>query len=125
MELPALPAAAEGKLDRHALPEPDWHARANMNVLVAPRNQVEQTLADIWSEVLGLDAVSVTDRFLDLGGDSLKAGRIVAQVNSAFGIQVPIRTLLEAATVEDMALSVTSAMLDQIDDETDGRAEDN
>jgi len=74
-------------------------------------------IANIWSEVLGLHAVSITDRFLDLGGDSLKAGRIVARVNSAFGVQVQFQALLEAATVAEMAIAVTSAVLDQVDSE--------
>lgn len=117
MELSALPAAAQGKLDRRQLPEPDWQSRTNTDAFIAPRDQVEQMLADIWSRVLGLHAVSVTDRFLDLGGDSLKAGRIITQVNSAFGVQVPLRTLLESATVEQMASSITSAMMDQIESE--------
>jgi len=119
MELPSLPAAQQGKLDRGKLPEPDWQTRTAMDAVVAPRDQVEQTVADIWARVLGLHAVSLTDRFLDLGGDSLKAGRIVASIHSSFGVQVPIRTLLESATVEDMAASIGAAMLDQIDNETD------
>jgi acyl-coenzyme A synthetase/AMP-(fatty) acid ligase/acyl carrier protein len=119
VELPALPAAPQGKLDRRQLPEPDWQTRASMGEFIAPRTSVEQTLANIWCEVLGLSAVSMTDRFLDLGGDSLKAGRIAAHVNSAFCVQVSIRTLLEAATVQDMAVSVTSAMPVQINIDLD------
>jgi amino acid adenylation domain-containing protein len=124
LELPSLPATPQGKLDRCRLPEPDWHTRANMGEFIVPRTPVERTIANIWCEVLGLHAVSMTDRFLDLGGDSLKAGRIVARIRSAFGVQVPLRTLLEAATVADMAVSVTSAMLDRIDSEPDKRKED-
>jgi acyl-coenzyme A synthetase/AMP-(fatty) acid ligase/acyl carrier protein len=117
MELPALPATSQGKLDRRELPEPNWHRRANMGAPIAPRTPVERTLAGIWSEVLGLDAVGITDRFLDLGGDSLQAGRIVARVNSAFGVHVQLRALLDTATVAEMAVSVTCAILDQIDTE--------
>src|SRR5262245_6287143 len=57
IELPALPAAPQGKLDRRQLPEPDWQTRTTLDPLISPRNQVEQTLADIWSGVLGLHAV--------------------------------------------------------------------
>lgn len=123
LELPALPATPQGKLDRHQLPEPDWQHREHSAAVVAPRSQVERAICDIWSEVLGLKAVGVTDRFLDLGGDSLKAGRIVARINSVFGVQVPIRTLLEAATIEDMTRSLNSALLEQIECEPDPPAE--
>lgn len=71
--------------------------------------------------MLRLHAVSIADRFLDLGGDSLKAGRIVARVHAKFAVQVPLRTLLDSATVEEMAASVTSALVDQIDSEQHGR----
>lgn len=113
VELPSLPATAQGKLDRRQLPEPDRHRPVNTGEFIAPRGSIEGKIADIWCKVLGLHAVSIVDRFLDLGGDSLKAGRIVARVRAAFAVHVSLRTLLESASVEEMAASVTSALLDQ------------
>jgi amino acid adenylation domain-containing protein len=101
--LEALPLSPTGKIDRQALPAPN-HTRPALNVrYVAPRTRTESDLARIWAEVLELKQVGVHDHFLELGGDSLRATRILSRVTQAFRVELTIQALLEAPTIEQMA----------------------
>ncbi|WP_326556939.1 amino acid adenylation domain-containing protein [Micromonospora sp. NBC_01796] len=99
--LSALPVNANGKTDRGALPQPDWRDAVTVE-RVAPRNPVEQTLADIWQQVLGVERVGVHDDFFQLGGHSLLAAQALSRIGTAFEMDVPIRVLFEAPTVATM-----------------------
>jgi amino acid adenylation domain-containing protein len=110
--LRALPSTAAGKVDRGALPAPDWSPVVGAGARVAPRGPVERELAAIWAEVLGLDAVGVTDAFLDLGGHSLLASRIAARVLDRFPTGRAAADLLRAPTVEAMARLVVDALVE-------------
>jgi amino acid adenylation domain-containing protein/non-ribosomal peptide synthase protein (TIGR01720 family) len=100
--LDALPLTANGKVDRRALPVPD-HSRANGdNVFVAPRNHVEEVLANIWASVLSVDRVGVYDNFFDLGGDSILSIQIIARANQA-GLGLTPRQLFQHQTVSELA----------------------
>lgn len=104
--LESLPLAPNGKVNRRALPAPA-KARPNLETsLVAPRQAVEETLGKIWAEVLGLDQVGIHDAFLDLGGDSLQAMRIISRIIQTFGVKLPVRVFLETPTVATMALII-------------------
>ena len=105
--LDALPLLPSGKVDRRALPEPSTGRPELAVSFVAPRNELEAALAAIWSEVLGLDAIGVHDEFLDLGGDSLSAGRIIARVTDQFEATRFDLLLWEASTVALMAAVLT------------------
>jgi len=105
--LDELPRNSTGKLDFRALPEPILEAGGPKRRLVAPRTQVERTLAEIWKEVLAVREVGVHDDFLELGGDSLSAIRIVNRVNRAFGMEFSVRVIFDAPTVADMADAVS------------------
>jgi acyl carrier protein len=70
---------------------------------VPPRSEVEKALADVWKEVLNVDRVGVHDNFFELGGHSLLATRVISRVRDCFGIELPIRTLFESATVAAFA----------------------
>jgi amino acid adenylation domain-containing protein len=105
--LPALPRNANGKVDRAALPAPDWRAVGGATH-TAPRTPVEEVLAEIWAEVLGLDQVGVHDDFFALGGHSLLGTQVVSRVGAAFELEVPIRVLFEAPTVAAMAEALTA-----------------
>lgn len=99
--LEQMPLTANGKLDRRALPAPTL-AEAGAAYL-APRNGTEQTIADIWQEVLGVARVGVHDEFFELGGHSLLATRIAARIEATFGIALPVRALFEHAQLGDLA----------------------
>ena len=101
--LDALPVLPNGKLDRRALPEPAT-TRPELDVpFLPPRNDVETAIAKIWSDLLEIDTIGVHDEFLDLGGDSLTAARIIARVSDRFPMTLPPRLLWEASTVARMA----------------------
>ncbi|WP_457652925.1 amino acid adenylation domain-containing protein [Rhodocaloribacter sp.] len=101
--LDALPQTPNGKTDRRALPAPG-RARPDLGAPYAPpRSPAEAALAEIWAETLGLDRVGIHDRFLDLGGDSLRAIEILSRVLNAFHVELPLRSLFDAPTVAEMA----------------------
>ena len=100
--LESLPRLPNGKLDRLSLPEPDLSALQSADY-VAPRTPVEETLARVFAAVLGLDRVGIEDNFFELGGHSLVATRLISRIRSDLGVELPVRTLFDAATVADLA----------------------
>ncbi len=107
--LGALPLTPNGKVDRRALPAPDLSGLPTENAYVEPRTPVEEALAGIWEEVLGLERVGVNDDFFELGGHSLLAVQVIARLNRRFGVELPLRVLFDAPTVAELALAVTQA----------------
>jgi len=101
--LEAFPLTATGKIDRRALPTPDGIRPAIDSSFVSPRTVMEEEVAAIWAEVLGLDRVGVFDGFLELGGDSLLATQVISQVLARWRLQIPLGVLLDAPTVAAMA----------------------
>jgi thioesterase domain-containing protein/acyl carrier protein len=108
--LDSLPLTSSGKLDRRALPEPDPDRREDLIGYVAPRTTVEQVLAEIWADVLGRERVSVHDNFFDLGGYSLMAIRLIAEVCKELQIELPLRQLFECPTIAEFAERVNSKL---------------
>ncbi|MFZ2174608.1 MAG: condensation domain-containing protein, partial [Rhodococcus sp. (in: high G+C Gram-positive bacteria)] len=100
MVLDAFPIAASGKLDRKALPAPEFVARE----FRAPTNPVEETVAGIFEEVLGVERVGLDDDFFALGGNSLIATQVVSRLGAALDTRVPVRVMFEASTVEALAV---------------------
>jgi acyl-coenzyme A synthetase/AMP-(fatty) acid ligase/acyl carrier protein len=101
--LEALPVTPMGKVDRRALPAPGRERPELESPFVAPRNPTEDTLAKIWSQVLGLDQVGIDDPFLELGGNSLQATQIVSRVIKTFQVEVSLQSFFQAPTVADTA----------------------
>jgi amino acid adenylation domain-containing protein len=101
--LSALPLTANGKIDRRALPVPDSSRSARNTSRISPRTPVEEVLAKIWCEVLGLERVGVEDNFFELGGHSLLMAGVVSRVRESLQLELPLRTLLEAPTVSSLA----------------------
>jgi amino acid adenylation domain-containing protein/non-ribosomal peptide synthase protein (TIGR01720 family) len=104
MTLDRLPLNASGKLDRRALPAPDWGVTAGTSY-VAPRNATERTLAEIWAAVLRVARVGVEDNFFELGGDSIVSIQLVSRARQA-GLRLMPRDLFQHPTVAALAASV-------------------
>ncbi|HYX26182.1 MAG TPA: condensation domain-containing protein, partial [Thermoanaerobaculia bacterium] len=99
----ALPVTPNGKVDRRALPAPEMERPELATDYEAPRTAVEQVLAEIWSGVLGLERLGIHDNFFELGGHSLLATQVVSRVRESFGVELPLRRLFEAPTLEGLA----------------------
>ncbi|MCD9904113.1 phosphopantetheine-binding protein [Streptomyces sp. MT29] len=98
---------ASQKIDRKALPAP---ATTLERAYVAPRDPVEEAVAAIWAEALGVDRVGAEDDFFALGGHSLLATRVLARLREAFAVELPLRRLFEHTTVTALAAAVTEAV---------------
>ncbi|HEY9618636.1 MAG TPA: amino acid adenylation domain-containing protein [Microcoleaceae cyanobacterium] len=104
VRLEALPLTPNGKVDRRALPTPDTALVADASeTFVAPRDHIEQQLAEIWQEVLQVPEIGIHDNFFELGGHSLSAVRVWAKVEAAFGKNLPITTFLQSPTIAELA----------------------
>ena len=113
----SLPLLLNGKVDRRALPAPG-RTRPELEVpFVSPRTPIEEALAGIWAEALGIDQVGVVDNFFDLGGHSLLAGRVISRMRDTFQVDVPIQSFLEAPTVADIALVITRCLARELEDD--------
>ncbi len=100
--LPALPITPNGKIDRRALPEPDWSTRGDAAKRRPPQTETERTLAGIWRELLRLDRIGVDDNLFELGGDSIIAIQIAGRARAA-GLPVKPRQLLQRPTIAALA----------------------
>jgi len=101
--LDALPLTQNRKVDRRALPAPDRGRPELGNPFVAPRSSIEEMIAGIWSQVLGLERVGVHDNFFDLGGHSLLATQVISRVREACRIELSLRSFFETPTVAGIA----------------------
>jgi acyl carrier protein len=98
-----LPLTANGKLDRRALPDPAAPSDGGPEAGPSPRTPAEERLAGIWRQLLGVSRIGVQDDFFALGGHSLLATRLLSRIRDAFGIQLSLRELFSATTLEKLA----------------------
>jgi len=103
MVLERMPRMANGKIDWKALPEPDWTSLVRDEAFLAPRDALEARLVQIFEKVLGVRPVGLRDNFFDLGGHSLLAVSLFAELEKAFRRHLPLATLFQAPTVEQLA----------------------
>ncbi len=101
--LEALPLLPSGKIDRRALPLPEWNRGSSFEQFVPPTSETEKKLARICEEVLKLDRVGITDNFFELGGHSLLAVRLINRIEETLGVLVPIRILFDQPTITEIA----------------------
>jgi amino acid adenylation domain-containing protein len=103
MPLAAMPLTPNGKVDRKALPKPDAIRRELEANYIAPRNELEQQIADIWTQILNLEKVGIHDNFFELGGYSLLAIQVVSRLRQALQVEILLPILFEVPTVADLA----------------------
>ncbi|MFP5263076.1 MAG: amino acid adenylation domain-containing protein [Blastocatellia bacterium] len=109
--LDELPLTPHGKVDRRALPEPDAARPKVGNLFVAPRNETEELLAGVWSQVLKIERVGIDDDFFALGGDSILSVEILSQAQQ-LGLTFSIQQLFQQPTVRQLASGLKAASPD-------------
>jgi enterobactin synthetase component F len=112
MLLDAMPLTPNGKLDRKALPAPEW---IRGNVYAEPVTWTEKKLVALWQQVLGMERVGLHDNFFELGGDSLKVAELVAHFPSYFEMELPLGSLFEAPTIANLAALVERLSNEHVD----------
>jgi acyl carrier protein len=116
--LDALPLNPNGTVERKSLPEPD-HSRPELNNPFIPaRTSIEQTLTEIWSEVLNIYSVGIHDNFLDLGGNSLLMIRIISSVINTFQVKLSLKSLFTTPTIAEMGVLIGENIAKKVDRET-------
>jgi amino acid adenylation domain-containing protein len=108
VELQQFPLTPNGKVDKKALPAPDSNELVSNKTLVAPGTQTEQTLADIWKDLLEIDEVGIHDNFFELGGHSLLAIRLISLIRKETSAEVPIAYVFEHPTIAELAIFLES-----------------
>ncbi|MGH4025826.1 MAG: non-ribosomal peptide synthetase, partial [Pseudonocardiaceae bacterium] len=106
--LETLPLSPSGKLDRRALPAPDFTEAAGAGY-VAPRTDTEAVVAQTWAEVLGVTRVGAEDNFFELGGDSILSIRVISRLRTAFGVELSPRLIFRNPTVAGLAAAIPAA----------------
>ena len=110
VQLREFPLTASGKVDRQALPAPDQSRPMLEEEFVAPRNEIEETIAQIWREVLNVERIGVHDNFFDIGGNSLLAMQILANVRNSYDdVYLPLYSLFETPTIAGLAKQIELA----------------
>ncbi|EAU61767.1 linear gramicidin synthetase subunit B, partial [Stigmatella aurantiaca DW4/3-1] len=107
--LERLPVTQNGKVDRKALPAPVLSSKASRD-FVSPKGALEELVAGIWAQVLGLDRVSANGNFFELGGHSLLAMQMISRVRETFEVDLPLRSLFGAPTVAELARTIEAAL---------------
>ena len=109
VELDTFPLTLNGKVDRNELPAPEDSPSKAQSEYVAPRTPIEEKLAEIWKDLLGLDRVGAGDNFFELGGHSLMAVRLFNRIEERFGFRLPLATLFQSASLGELATAVGEA----------------
>ncbi|HYO98625.1 MAG TPA: amino acid adenylation domain-containing protein, partial [Pyrinomonadaceae bacterium] len=111
--LDAMPLTPNGKIDRRALPAPGQSRPQLGREFVAPRTPVEQELAKIWRELLGVEAVGIHDDFFELGGHSLLLTQLASWIRKDFQVEVPLRVLFDTPTITDMTRAILARQVER------------
>ncbi len=98
-----LPLSPNGKVDRKRLPEPERGRAEHLGAYVAPRDVLEEVVAEVWAEILDVEELGVEDPFLDLGGHSILAAQVQARLAEVFPFEVLLRDLFDKSTVAKLS----------------------
>ena len=112
--LQELPRTPNGKLDRAALPAPGANVE-DEGEYEAPTNDIERTLAEIWTEVLRVDQVGVRENFFELGGHSLSAMKVIGRIAERFDMDLSVITIFKCPTIQQMAEAIETSKPDLVD----------
>jgi len=107
--LQEFPLNPNGKIDRKALPRPDY-SRDQQTVFIPPRTVTEERLAAIWAEVLHLPQIGAEDDFFSAGGHSLLATQVMSRVRQVFKVEIPLRAMFESPVLRGLAEQIDSAL---------------
>lgn len=113
--LDSMPLTPNGKIDRSALPAPEKAHLDTETAYVAPRTPPEGMLADIWSEILGVEKVGIYDNFFALGGHSLMVTQVVNRIWETFQVKLAIRSVFDSPTVAALTRTIAQALIEQVD----------
>jgi amino acid adenylation domain-containing protein len=117
VHLKKLPLTLNGKVNLSALPALAEARQRQTRNYVTPRTPTEKDVARICAEILGVEQVGIHDNFFELGGHSLLATRVITRLRETFQVELPLRTLFEAPTVEGLALAITQMQVEDEDAE--------
>ena len=106
--LDALPLTPSGKVDRKALPDPQA-ARVSEREYAPPSNPVEEKLAAIYRDLLGMEKVGIHDNFFELGGHSLLATRLLSRIREHFTVEIPLRSVFEKPSIAELSEAISRA----------------
>jgi amino acid adenylation domain-containing protein len=115
--LEAIPLSANGKVDRRALPRPDFSRPDAERAFVAPRGPVEEEVAEMWRDLLRIDRISVFDNFFELGGHSLLLIQIASRIQRVFHVELTLRILFNVPTIAEMATTISESQVAEEDPE--------
>ena len=116
-----VPLNISGKVDYTKLPQISEESTARTNDYVAPRNEVEERLVEIWKELLKVEKIGVSDNFFDLGGHSLKAIRVLSRIQETFGVKIVLESVYEHPTIERIGEIIST--MDLVEDERQSGSE--
>ena len=113
VELERMPLNSNGKIDKKALPAADLARPERTEDYVSPETPLEQEVASVWKEALGLDRVGINENFFEIGGHSLLATRVIMLLRSRLGLSISLRLLFEYPTVAGMASALMDTLIDE------------
>jgi amino acid adenylation domain-containing protein len=112
-----LPTLPNGKIDRKSLPAPDALRPEMVNAYVAPHNPVQEHLAELWSEVLGIERIGINDNFFDLGGHSLLATQFITRLREIFHVELSLRRFFESPNIAKLSEIILESLVEQTGDD--------
>jgi amino acid adenylation domain-containing protein len=120
--LQSLPLTSNGKVNRKELPAPDKLNAAVKESFIAPRNSLEEQLANIWAEVLKIEKVGIYNNFFALGGHSLLVTQLISRMRDDIGVELVVQDVFANPTVADLSVIVTQKLAEQVDEESLARS---